>query len=113
MRACFKAATWYYEHLGGQKPFIIVTQNEDLVRMYQHKRVEVFVMTLGDYLKKFWPDLTSAHDVYESLLAVHSEKMLEGDTKQRREQAIIFLSIDNYLTVYVFKRTRFISRTDR
>jgi hypothetical protein len=27
------------------------------------------------------PDLTSAHEVYESLVAVHSEKMAEGDSK--------------------------------
>ena len=38
-----------------QKPFIIVTQNEDLVRVYRTKRVEIFVMTMGDYLRQFWP----------------------------------------------------------
>ncbi len=38
-----------------QKPFIIVTQNEDLVRVYRTKRVEIFVMTMGDYLQQFWP----------------------------------------------------------
>jgi hypothetical protein len=37
MRACFNAVNWYYDHLGGQKPFIIVTQNEELVRAYEHK----------------------------------------------------------------------------
>ena len=37
MRACYKAVEWYYEHLGGQKPLIIVTQDESLVRVYEHK----------------------------------------------------------------------------
>ena len=32
------------------------------------------------------PDLTLAHDVYESLLAVHSEKMADGDLKPGKEQ---------------------------
>lgn len=66
---------------GGQKPFIIVTQNERLVKLYQHKRIEVFVMTLGDYLNQFWPDLASARDVFESLQAVHTEKLAEGDSR--------------------------------
>ena len=49
--------------------------------MYEHKRIEVFVMTLGDYLNQFWPDLASARDVFESLLSVHSEKLTERDSK--------------------------------
>jgi hypothetical protein len=50
------------------------------------RRIEVFVMTVGDYLRQFWPDLSAAHDVYESLQAVHTEKMADGDRKSGREQ---------------------------
>ena len=46
-------------------------------------------MTMGDYLRQFWPDLTMAHDVYESLFAVHSQKLEDGDTKQKKEQVFV------------------------
>ena len=65
-----------------------MTQNETLIKRYETKRIEIFVMNVGDYLKMFWPDLTSAFDVYESLLAVHSEKLAEGDSKSGREQVV-------------------------
>ena len=51
------------------------------MKLYEHKRIEVFVMTLADYLNQFWPDLASARDVFESLLSVHSEKLTERDSK--------------------------------
>ncbi|CAB4069016.1 DIS3L [Lepeophtheirus salmonis] len=47
----FKAASWYYEHLGGQKPIVILTENIK-------------------YLKDFWPNLDSAFDTYKSLKAL-------------------------------------------
>ena len=38
---------------------------------FANKRHEVFVLRLGDYLKSFWPNLESAHTLYESLKATH------------------------------------------
>ena len=36
---------------------------------YKSNTLGVFVLTLEDYLKKFWPNLTEATDLYESLSA--------------------------------------------
>ena len=71
-RMVHRAAVWYYEHLGGQKPIVIVTEDEQLLTQYQNSRFEVFVLKLGDYLSSFWPNLTAARNLYESLRASHT-----------------------------------------
>ena len=37
------------------------------------KRIEVFVLKLGNYLKTFWPTLTNALEVYDGLIASLAE----------------------------------------
>lgn len=76
-----------------------MTQNEDLMKRYETKRIDIFVMNMGDYLKQFWPDLTSAFDVYESLLAVHSEKLAEADSKSGKEQVMLIFEAGSILSI--------------
>jgi len=66
-RAAFAAAEWYYEHLGAQKPVVMVTENAELVSAYGAKRVEVFVVTLDEYLAKFWSGIEPLRTLYENL----------------------------------------------
>jgi len=75
-RLVHKAAVWYYEHLGGQKPVVIVTEDQDLLKTHQNSRLEVFVIKLSEYLGNFWPKLSAAHTLYESLRAAHTELQL-------------------------------------
>ena len=64
-----KSATWYYEHLGGQKPIVVVTEDEAVVRRFGNERHEVFFLRLGDYLRDFWPSLSpESKDVYVGLV---------------------------------------------
>jgi DIS3-like exonuclease 1 len=104
MRSCFKAVQWYYEHLGGQKPIIILTENQQFIEGYKNKRLEIFVSSLGDYLQqvpvsnfvaerhetdplafpqKFWPNLQDMYNVYESTRAALSEKSSNDSKKVR------------------------------
>ncbi|XP_040572324.1 DIS3-like exonuclease 1 [Lepeophtheirus salmonis] len=66
----FKAASWYYEHLGGQKPIVILTENIKVKALFENKRYEIFFLSLEEYLKDFWPNLDSAFDTYKSLKAL-------------------------------------------
>ena len=72
-RLVHEAAVWYYEHLGGQKPIVIVSEDEEFIKSHENGHFEVFVLKLGDYLKKFWPHVEKAHTVYESLNLAHKE----------------------------------------
>ena len=68
-RIALKSATWYYEHLGGQKPIVVVTEDEAIVNQFGNERHEVFFLRLGDYLKDFWPSLSpESKDVYAGLV---------------------------------------------
>lgn len=40
-----------------------------VVAEYENRNMGVYVITLKQYLKNFWPDLTAAHDLFESLAA--------------------------------------------
>ena len=67
---------WYYEHLGAQKPVVLVSEDPLVVETFGHLRVEVFVMSLGSYLNTFWPNLTPAINLYKEL--VQAANMPEG-----------------------------------
>merc|ERR1719305_1647773 len=53
----YQVGVWYYEHLGAQKPIVLVSEDPLVVETFCHLRVEVFVMSLGSYLNTFWPYL--------------------------------------------------------
>ena len=61
--------------LDEQKPIVIVTEDEILLKnsRLQHGKLEVFILKLSDYLRDFWPTLSSALTLYEGLRAAHTE----------------------------------------
>ena len=46
----------------------------------QHGKLEVFVLKLGDYLRDFWPTLSSGLTLYEGLRATHRELELAKES---------------------------------
>lgn len=75
----FKAANWYYEHLGGQKPVVIITEDQELVKRLASQRLEIFVLTLKDYLTRFWPNLPKLLETYESISESLASKATDND----------------------------------
>ena len=54
---------------------MIITEDETLLNnsRLQHGKLEVSILKLSDYLRDFWPTLTSASTLYEGLRAAHTE----------------------------------------
>ena len=62
---------------------MIITEDETLLNnsRLQHGKLEVFILKLSDYLRDFWPTLTSALTLYEGLRAAHTELELVKETE--------------------------------
>ncbi|XP_038076853.1 DIS3-like exonuclease 1 isoform X2 [Patiria miniata] len=69
VRVVYDSAVWYYNHLAGQKAIVFLTQDENAIAKYGSETIGVHVMNIHQYLEVFWPTLTQAHDIYESLAA--------------------------------------------
>jgi hypothetical protein len=81
-----KSATWFYEHLGGQKPIVVVTEDDAIINHYKNERREVFVLKLGDYLQDFWPSLSpESKDVYAGLVEV-KRAVAAGETTGGKQE---------------------------
>ncbi len=89
-RMAFAAANHYYEHLGGQKPVVVVTEDEAAVRRLRSKRLEVFVVTLGEYLDKFWPKSERLGLLYGDI----SKALAAGGEKGDRANFTDYLRLD-------------------
>uniref|UniRef100_T1IWQ4 DIS3-like exonuclease 1 n=1 Tax=Strigamia maritima TaxID=126957 RepID=T1IWQ4_STRMM len=87
-RNIYSAAVWYYKHLGGNMPIVLVTENEQTINEYQNKSVEVFVLSLGNYLTTFWPNLTAVHELYFSLNASLTDNL---DSKNDEKEYVEYL----------------------
>ncbi|KAK3090437.1 hypothetical protein FSP39_011852 [Pinctada imbricata] len=82
IRSTFKAAEWFYHHLAGQMPIIMVTQDKQAVEKYGSTTLNVFVMTLEDYLNQFWsPLIPDIMELYHSITASMECKVKERDYK--------------------------------
>ncbi|GAB1611006.1 DIS3-like exonuclease 1 [Argonauta hians] len=68
-RCCYNVAEWYYKHLDGQMPIIMVTDNMKVIEEFGCKTLNVFVLLMEDYMKSFWEDLPGVMDLYTSLCA--------------------------------------------
>ena len=74
----FAAANWYYDQLGGQKPLVILTDDPESLGYLKNKRLEIFVLSTGDYLDKFWSSLPSIKECYDNLVESKQLKALAG-----------------------------------
>lgn len=77
-RSVHGASAWYHDHLAGQKPIIIISQDPQMKTVYGSKQIGVHVYSLEEYLKAFWPDLLSARDLLESLTASIDDAVGKG-----------------------------------
>jgi len=66
-RMIYQTGVWFYEHLGGQKPVILISEDDSIVKAFSSLRIEVFVMSLKQYLADFWGHLSTAAEVYTSI----------------------------------------------
>jgi len=66
-RMIYQVGVWYYEHLGGQKPVVFISEDQDIIKKFSTLRIEVFVLNLMQYLDMFWGHLTTAMEVYKSI----------------------------------------------
>ncbi|XP_048763599.2 DIS3-like exonuclease 1 [Ostrea edulis] len=81
-RSTYTAAEWFYHHLAGQKPIIMVTLNKKAIEAYGNKTQNVFVLSLEDYLRKFWQShIPEVMELYESLTASLETKVKGKDYK--------------------------------
>ncbi|XP_077988799.1 DIS3-like exonuclease 1 [Glandiceps talaboti] len=81
-RIVYDSAAWYFNHLAGQIPIVVVTQNQKMIEECSVKTTGVFLLTMEDYLDNFWPNLTNAQDIVESLSAAITElKTTKGSSK--------------------------------
>ncbi|KAK3604725.1 hypothetical protein CHS0354_018965 [Potamilus streckersoni] len=69
-RATFQCAEWFYNHLAGQMPIVMLTDDQQTCEEYGKKTVNVFVLTVEDYLNRFWKDISPGlMELYYSLKA--------------------------------------------
>nr|XP_002736854.1 PREDICTED: DIS3-like exonuclease 1-like [Saccoglossus kowalevskii] len=80
LRSVYEAAVWYYNHLAGQVSIVMITEDQEFIAKFAAKTRQVFLLTMQEYLKTFWPTLSNALDIYESLSASLSESTVEKDT---------------------------------
>ncbi|CAM9816148.1 DIS3-like exonuclease 1 [Lampetra fluviatilis] len=82
-RSVYQAAVWYYDHLVGQIPIVMLTEDPEDVRRYGAATPGVFVMLFLDYLQNFWPDVQMAHELYASIHQMLQESKSQGLSSKR------------------------------
>lgn len=86
-RCCYQVSQWFYNHLEGQKPIILVTHDLAMVEELGYKTLNVFVLTMKDYLESFWQEIPGTMDLFESLKA-------SLDVKQKGTEYLGYLPLD-------------------
>ncbi|XP_003969771.2 LOW QUALITY PROTEIN: DIS3-like exonuclease 1 [Takifugu rubripes] len=84
-RSVYSAAVWYYNHLAGQIKVVMITEDQDAVAQYCNLTAGVYVITVQDFLRDFWPELRAAHELYSSVSQALQEKVSEGSQREYAE----------------------------
>ncbi|XP_070541854.1 DIS3-like exonuclease 1 isoform X2 [Ptychodera flava] len=85
-RTVYDGAVWYYNHLAGQIPILVITEDTKLIKELGAKTTGVFLLSMEEYLKKFWSSVTNALDIYESLSASLKETAdMKGNVKAKKD----------------------------
>nr|XP_020441270.1 DIS3-like exonuclease 1 [Monopterus albus] len=84
-RCVYSAAVWYYNHLAGMIPIVMITEDQDAVAQYSCLSSGVYVVSVQDYLQMFWEQLDAARELYSSISQVLQEKESEGMEKEYAE----------------------------
>lgn len=80
-RKVYNAAVWYYNHLAGLQPVVMITEDSDAISEYSALNSGVYVISTREYLLSFCPDLQAAHDLYNSIAQTLHERESEGAEK--------------------------------
>ncbi|KAM4748024.1 DIS3-like exonuclease 1 [Rhinophrynus dorsalis] len=84
-RCLYNSCVWYYQHCRGTIPVIMVTEDEKVISQYSNETEGVYVISFKNYLESFWPDLTAALELYQSLQQSHHERAMESQENNGRE----------------------------
>ncbi|XP_026175727.1 DIS3-like exonuclease 1 isoform X1 [Mastacembelus armatus] len=84
-RCVYAAAEWYYNHLAGMMDIVMITEDQDAVAQYDKLNSGVCVLSIQDYLQRFWKQLDAAHELYSSISQALQEKESEGSEKEYAE----------------------------
>ncbi|XP_051561526.1 DIS3-like exonuclease 1 isoform X2 [Myxocyprinus asiaticus] len=80
-RCVYHAAVWYFNHLAGLRPVVMLTEDCDAISECSALNSGVYVISTQEYLKSFWPDLQAAQDLYNSIAQTLQERESEGVEK--------------------------------
>lgn len=84
-RCIYYATVWYYNHLAGLMPVVMVTEDAEAIQKYGSETDGVFVVSFKSYLENFWPDLKAVHELYESIVQSRKERENEIQEKNGKE----------------------------
>ena len=79
-RLQYEAAVWYRNHLDGRVAVVVLSEDAALAERCGHRQPGVFVQTVDQYLSGFWPNLTAARQIHDSVQA-----MLQAGDRDRGE----------------------------
>ncbi|ESO87500.1 hypothetical protein LOTGIDRAFT_127673 [Lottia gigantea] len=74
IKSTYKACEWYYNHFVGDVPIVMLTNDQQVIKEYEDKTVNIFVLNVKDYLKGFWHNLDGIVDLYESITTALDNK---------------------------------------
>ncbi|XP_051985516.1 DIS3-like exonuclease 1 [Xyrauchen texanus] len=84
-RCVYHAAVWYFNHLAGLRPVVMLTEDCDAISECNALNSGVYVISTREYLKSFCPDLQAAQDLYNSIAQTLQERESEGVEKVHAE----------------------------
>ncbi|XP_064607624.1 DIS3-like exonuclease 1 isoform X2 [Liolophura sinensis] len=78
-RSTYQSSVWYYDHLAGKIPIVMVTENREFLEEHENKKINVFVMDMKGYLDTFWSHLSGIDDLFEALTAAKEESVSKAE----------------------------------
>ncbi|WAR00124.1 DI3L1-like protein [Mya arenaria] len=86
VRATYKTADWYFNHLAASIPIVMVTSDEQFIHDFGHKTPNLFVLTMRDYLEGFWAQLVpEIMELYQSLHDSSKNKTKEAFIRRAKK----------------------------
>ncbi|KAE8297743.1 DIS3-like exonuclease 1 [Larimichthys crocea] len=84
-RCVYSAAVWYHNHLAGMMDIVMITEDRDAIAQYGSLNAGVYVISVQDFLRDFWPQVQAAHELYSSISQALQEKESEASQKEYSE----------------------------
>ncbi|KAI7814071.1 DIS3-like exonuclease 1 [Triplophysa rosa] len=80
-RCVYNAAVWYFNHLAGLRPVVMLAEDRDVISEFNALNSGVYVISTQEYLASFWPELQAAQELYNSIAQTLQERESEGMEK--------------------------------